>query len=447
MYYLYNLLACLALTAALPVLLARGVVERGFYRRLRQGLGELPQDVVARVAGRRCIWLHAASVGEIVAASAIVREIKRVMPKRPVLLSVYTATGFEMACRIVPEAAGVLFFPFDLPWLVAKFLDAIKPRAFIMVETELWPNFLREAKKRGVCTMLVNGRISDRSAKQYKYMYGLLRDMLDNVDVFCMRSRLDADYILHLGADPARVFITGDTKFDQTYTAVSPAEVETLRTAFGLQDRRPLVVAGSTHPGEEREVFAAMEVVRQAHRQAGLVIAPRKTERAAEVAALAKQSGFTPVCRTALSADDGQELCHDTVILDTIGELGRVYSLADVVFVGGSLVKLGGHNVLEPAAHGKPILVGPHMDNFRESFALLAGRGACLTVRNGRELGEAICRILADPARQAAMADNARAVLTENRGAAAKSVDHLQNLLAEDEASHEATGSTADLSI
>lgn len=447
MYYLYNLLACLALTAVLPVLLARGIVERGFYQRLRQGLGKLPQEVVARVAGRECIWLHAASVGEIVAGSAIVREIKRQMPQRPVLVSVYTATGFEMACRIVPEAEGVLFFPFDLPWLVAKFLDAIRPRAFIMVETELWPNFLREAKKRGVHTMLVNGRISDRSARQYKYMYSLLQDMLDNVDVFCMRSRLDADYILRLGADPARVFITGDTKFDQTYTAVTAAEQAALRVEFGLQDCHPLLVAGSTHPGEEQEVFTAMQIVRQTYPRAGLIVAPRKTERAAEVAAQAVQAGFTPVCRTALSTSVGQVRDHDTVILDTIGELGRVYSLADVVFVGGSLSRLGGHNVLEPAAHGKPILVGPHMDNFRESHALLAARGACVTVRSGRELGTKIQEILADPERQAAMADSARAVVAENKGAAAKSVSHLRKLLAEDGASNAATGSTADISL
>ncbi|SDF72303.1 3-deoxy-D-manno-octulosonic acid transferase [Sporolituus thermophilus] len=428
MQLLYNLLAIVLVVLATPVFLARALTTAGFGERLRQSLGFLPADVIARVAGRGCIWLHAASVGEIVATSPVVKEIRRQLPDYPVLISVVTETGYSMAKRIIPEADGHIYFPLDLPFLSERVVGLIRPRAFLPVETELWPNFLRAARRYGVQVMMVNGRISDKSFMRYPYLGSVLRDMLQTVARFCMQSAIDAEYIIGLGADPHKVVVTGNTKYDQTYTAVSPDEQAQLFVRLGLAGRRPVVVAGSTHKGEEEEVLTAFAKVRSVFPEAALVVAPRDIARADEIAGLAKERGFTARRRTALA--QATEAGHDLVILDTIGELGRIYSIADLVFVGGSLVAKGGHNILEPAAHGKPVLVGPHMFNFKEIYALLSDRGACQTVQDGAELGDAMVRILQDKEVRATMSAGALAVVEENRGAAGRTVLYLKELMA-----------------
>ena len=340
MWLLYNLVVLLAVVLALPVFLVRLAKEQGFGRRWRQSLGFLPATVLQAVARRQCVWVHAASVGEIVAASPIVREIRRQMPQRPILVSVVTTAGYAMANRIMVEADAVMHFPLDLSFVTAQVIKTVSPAAFVLVETELWPNFIRQLSYRQTPIVMVNGRISDRSAKRYGYLGTILTDILAAISLFCMQSEQDARHIKALGADPDRVMVTGNTKFDQTYSDISAAAREDLYHTLQLDQSSPVIVAGSTHPGEEELVSAAFQTVRQQYPGAQLVLAPRQILRAADVESLLGRSGWQVVRRTALVDYTGAK--PDIILLDTIGELGLIYSLGDIIFVGGSLIPQGG---------------------------------------------------------------------------------------------------------
>lgn len=427
MHLLYNLLALVLVVLAAPVFLYRLIREAGFGERLKQSFGWLPPETVAKVANKNAIWLHAASVGEIVATSPMVKEIKKEMPDSVVVISVVTASGYDMAKRIIPEADGVIFFPLDLPWLSCHVVKKIAPQAFLLVETELWPNFLKASRKSGIPVMMVNGRIGDKSFGNYRYLGSVLQDMLQTVVKFCMQSSIDAQYIIKLGADPQRVMVTGNTKYDQTYTDVSEEEQKLLISQYGFAEQRPIIIAGSTHKGEEESLFASFCKIRNRFPQACLVIAPRDIQRADELVSMAAASGHKAVKRSKLEKDTAGN--HNTVILDTIGELGRVYSIADVVFVGGSLIPQGGHNILEPAAHGKPIVVGPHMFNFKDIYALLSDRKACITAEDPDLLTDKLLAVLENKELSETMSKNARAIIEENRGAAHKNTLQLKLLL------------------
>lgn len=429
MQLLYNLAAILIVILIIPVFLVRAVRERGFVERVRQSLGFFPAGALDKVAKRNCIWVHAASVGEIVAASPLIREFRKAFPKSPILISVVTTSGYEMANRIIKDADSIIYFPLDLPWRAGNILRRIHPRVFMPVETELWPNFLRTARALNIPVMMVNGRISDKSVRQYKYLHSVLDDMIGTVKKFAMQSPIDAEYIMRLGAPPELVTVTGNTKFDQTYTDVSPQEKQALLQSLGLTDNDGIFLAGSTHHGEEPPVLAAFAEVRKQFPKAKLVIAPRELLRVSEVVSLVEKAGFSVRTRTDLQKNGGTG--HDVVILDTIGELGRVYSVGDVVFVGGSLIAHGGHNILEPAAHGKAIIVGPNMFNFKDTHVLFTKRNACVTVRGMQELPSAVCALFANPQERHRMEQETLAIVCENKGASQKTAKILQDFLAE----------------
>jgi len=432
MYLIYNLLAIVLVIGAIPLFIYRTIRETGFSERLRQSFGILPNQELIPVAGKGCIWLHAASVGEIVAASPIVKEIRCQLPERPILVSVVTASGYVMAKRIVREADAIIYFPLDLPGLADRVIRRIRPAAFLPVETELWPNFLKAVRKHHIPVMMVNGRISDKSVARYRYMFSILEEMLDTVERFCMQSTIDAHYIIRLGADPRRVVITGNTKFDQNYTDVTDREKQRLWQELGFSASRPVLLAGSTHKGEEEMLFAAFHTLRQEMPELVMVLAPRETLRVSEIAALAAQQGIVAATRTGLQQEPRHD--HDLVIIDTIGELGKLYSLGDIVFVGGSLVPHGGHNILEPAAHGKAILVGPHMFNFKDTYALFSERDACITVEDATALTAACRQLLQQPETRQTMEQRTLQIVRENQGAAAKSAAYLKQLLQEGKA-------------
>jgi 3-deoxy-D-manno-octulosonic-acid transferase len=431
MWLLYNLIGILVVVLATPFFLFRLFKEKGFGRRWRQSMGFLPPVVLEVVGHRNCVWIHAASIGEIVAASPIVRELRRQMPERPILVSVVTTAGYAMANRIMVEADAVIHAPIDLSLLTANVIDRIRPAAFVLVETELWPNFIRNLSRRKIPIVMVNGRISDRSVKNYKYLGKVLNDILAAITLFCMQSEQDARHIRLLGADPARVIVTGNTKFDQTYGEISEIARQELYQTLHLDASDPVIVAGSTHPGEENTIAAAFALVRQHYPNARLVLAPRQILRAGEVEALF--SSWQVVRRTALANYSGDK--PDVILLDTIGELGAIYSIGDIIFVGGSLIPQGGHNVLEPAAHAKPVLVGPHMFNFKDSYALLTQRNACLTVQSTTELAAAIKDLLSDHDKRKQMGENAAAVIIENRGASTRSAAYIKSIV-EQETEH-----------
>ncbi len=431
MYIVYNLLMILVFVVfVIPYYIYRLFTEKGFSTRFRQQVfGKVYYDEVEKVMRKDCVWIHGASVGEIVATSPLVKQIRKEMPNRPILVSAYTVGGFNMAKQIIPEADAIIYFPLDLPFVAESMVKRIHPGVFMPVETELWPNFLRAIRERNIPVMMVNGRISEKSVKNYRYLYGIWEDMLATVSRFCMQSSIDADYIATLGADKDKIFVTGNTKFDQTYAEVTEEDYKRYKEELGLVGSYPIVMAGSTHPGEEKSLFEAFHKIRAQYADARLVIAPRKITRADEIAKLAASYGYETGFRSKLLEEQEERKHYPVILLDTIGELGRIYAVGDVVFVGGSLNKTGGHNVLEPAAHAKPIVVGPNMQNFKDSYSLLSKVGACKMVNNATELTAELLDIISNDDRRNKMGAASLQVIRENRGADIRTIAYLKELL------------------
>ena len=432
MQLLYNLAAILVVIIIIPVFAIRSIREKGFVERIKQSLGFFPEGALEPVAKKNCIWVHAASVGEIVATSPLIKEFRREFPKSPILVSVVTTAGYEMANRIIKDADSIIYFPLDLPFVSASVLRRVHPRIFMPVETELWPNFLKTARQLHIPVMMVNGRISDKSVRRYKYMFSILTDMIGTVKFFAMQSHIDAEYIKQLGAPEELVTVTGNTKFDQTYTDVTPEEKQNFFSTMGLNADDEILVAGSTHRSEEEYVLNAFRAVRENHPKARLVIAPRETLRTREVIGICKSAGYTVATRTELQKRPPAN--EDIIIVDTVGELGRIYSIGTVIYVGGTLVTHGGHNILEPAAHGKAIIIGYHMENFKETHALFKSRNACITVNSPEELVEETKKLFDDTKRRTELEEETLKIILENRGAAKKSAVLLRKVITEYEA-------------
>ena len=427
---LYNILMLTAAVVGLPFFAFRFIRERRFRERLRQNLGFFPADTLIRVVGRSPVWFQAASVGEVVAASSIIREFKRQLPDIPVLISSGTISGYDMAQRIIPEADAVIFYPPDLPGMPDRIVGKILPRAYVPVETELWPNFIRSARQRSIPVIMVNGRIGERSVEHYRQMRRMFTKMLDTVVRFCMQSTVDAQYVIQLGADPHKVIVTGNTKYDQNYSQVTTEEKKVLRQELGLLENVPVLIAGSTHRGEEEILLEVLRQIQGKYPNVKMILAPRDVPRSGGIVELVRRAGFVAELRSkmpSLTAEQRAEV--RVVVLDSIGELGRFYSLADLVFVGGSLVSHGGHNILEPAAQGKPILVGPHMFNFRDTYALFSKRNACVTVLDGQELAQKTLELLQNKHTAEQMGREAAQIVAENQGAAVRTVEHLRQII------------------
>ena len=430
MYWLYNILLLIYWATLIPMLIYRLIREEGFYQRIKQSIGFLPEELKDKISNRHAIWVHAASVGEIVAASPIVREMRKTHPDEVIIVSVVTATGFRMAHQIIKGADGILYFPLDLPYLTNRILTIVNPQAIVLVETEIWPNFLRIAADKHIPVMMMNGRISQRSAVRYRMITFFTRRVLSTIRMFCMQSRIDAQYIIDIGADPNKVIVTGNTKYDQTYGIVTEAEKKRFLHELGFAEGTyPIMIAGSTHKGENGSVYKAFVKIRDHFPEAKLIIAPRYIYQADLIIDEGIKHGVTMVKRSDMKAGKPIRPEYDGVILDTIGELGRVYSLGDLIFVGGSLAHIGGHNILEPAAHGKPIVVGPNMFNFVEIFDLLSSRGACVMVKNEKKFIDTCLDILIHPDRAEAMKRSCIEVVQENQGATRKNLEQLQKML------------------
>lgn len=430
MYWLYNMLLLFYWASLVPMLIYRLIREEGFYQRIKQSIGYLPPDLKEKISDRHAIWIHAASVGEIVAASPIVREMRKTHPREVIIVSVVTATGFRMAHQIIKGADAILYFPLDLPYLTNRILSIVNPKIIVLVETEIWPNFLRIADRKHIPVMMMNGRISQRSALRYHMITFFTRRVLSSISVFSMQSRIDAQYIIDIGADPDKVIVTGNTKYDQTYGIVTEEEKKRFLHELGFNEGAyPIFIAGSTHKGENSVVYRAFNKIRDHFPDAKLIIAPRYIYQADLIRDEGIKDKVVMVKRSDMKAGKHVDAIYDGVILDTIGELGRVYSLGDLIFVGGSLAHVGGHNILEPAAHGKPIVVGPNMFNFVEIFDLLSSRGACVMVKNETEFIDTCLDILVHKERADKMKRACVEVVRENQGATKKNLAELQRLL------------------
>jgi 3-deoxy-D-manno-octulosonic-acid transferase len=428
MYLAYSLLSLLVFVVVSPYFAYQALRYQKYVGSLRQRLGFLP--ITLNVDGEPSIWIHAVSVGETLTAKALIADLRAQYPKLRLYLSTTTIAGQQVAKKHLQTLDAVFYFPFDWLFTVRRTLDIVKPRLFVMMETEIWPNLLRECRARGVKTLVINGRISSRSYPRYRLVRPLFRRVLADIDRFCMQSDESARRIVDLGADPARVSVTGSLKFDSLQ---SPAPAphgrprELVLRYFRVAPSRVVLVAGSTMKPEDTAVLRAFARVRSMAPGALLIIAPRQRERFEEVERLAQQEGFTVSRRTALAVDTDPRV--DVVVLDTFGELAQIYQLATLAFVGGSLADCGGHNILEPAVFGKPIVFGPHMQNFREIADTFLASHAAVQVQSERELGEALRNLVADPARRAGLGAAARALVEANRGAKDRTMAVVSELM------------------
>ena len=371
------------------------------------------------------------SVGEVLTARALLPQLKERYPRLRLFLSTTTMTGQQIARNSLQYVDEVFYFPFDLGFVVNRTLALVKPRMFIMMETEIWPNLLRACHRTGVKTVLVNGRISSRSYPRYRLARPFFTRVLLHIDRFCMQGEESARRIIEMGADPDKVVVTGSLKFDSldlpgAGTTADRGRNRVLRY-FRISANRPVIIAASTLKGEEEPIFEAFQRIRARVPDTLLIIAPRKPERFAEVEQQARRGGWKTARRSELPVD--AEPRHDVVILDTFGELAQLYQVATAVFVGGSLVDAGGHNILEPAVFGKAIVFGPYMQNFAEIARTFLENDAAIEVHSGRELEHTLLGLLNDPVRRARLGAAARALVEANRGARGKTMTAIARVL------------------
>jgi 3-deoxy-D-manno-octulosonic-acid transferase len=434
MYTLYNLLFNLAFILAFPYLLLRaawgkhGVLER---------MGRLSGQKTGKLRGRKVIWFHAASVGEVKALSVIIPQVRRNHPEYELVISTLTKTGKADAEKALEGKGMVFFVPVDLKRFVRRTLRKIKPVALILVETELWPNLIREAKKSGCFVGLVNGRISERSLRKYQLVKSLFAETLRYLDLLCVQSEEYKQRMLLLGAEEGRIVITGNLKFDRLLLADGCQDADQIRKSLHISQDQRVLVAGSTREGEEQILLLVFKRLKQQYPNLIFVLAPRHLNRLSQIEGFVSVEGLDFVRRTQLDessskhAQEGESpLNHRSLILlDTMGELSRLYCLADVAFVGGSLVPVGGHNLLEPAIYGVPVLFGPHVDNFKEEARILVESGGGIQVHDQEELLRELTELLSDNERRKALGQKAREAIERETGVAKETTDLIFSAL------------------
>jgi 3-deoxy-D-manno-octulosonic-acid transferase len=424
--FLYSAALGLAMLAGLPYWIFQ-MARHGKYRAgLAERLGRVPARLRLPTAAEPAIWVHAVSVGEVLAVAGLVEELQRRFPRHRIFVSTTTDTGQALARKRFGEA-NVFYFPMDFAFAIRGYLRALQPRLVIIAETEFWPNFLRLAHASGARIAVVNARISDRSLPRYRRWRGLLRGVLDHVDLLLAQTAEDAARLREIGATEERVRVAGNLKFDIPVPA-APAVVAMLRKSLAATEARPVLVCGSTVDGEEPLLLKAFENVLVPHPRAMMVLAPRHPERFAVVAALLEQMSIRFSRR---SVWNGEDLGGGVLLLDTIGELAALYALADIAFVGGSLVPRGGHNILEPAQRGVPIVVGQHTENFRDIVSLFRSRNA-VRVAGPAELPLVFLDLLANDhdEERRALGQRAAETMRSQVGATARTVSALEELLA-----------------
>jgi len=424
---LYSLLYTVGLAAALVASLPYWLFQMARHGKYRKGfaerLGKFPSRLQVPEHPEPVIWVHAVSVGEVLAVAGLVEELQKRFSQHRIFVSATTDTGQALARKRFGET-NVFYFPMDFGFAIRPYLRALRPQLVVIAETEFWPNFIRLAHASGARIAVVNARISDRSWPRYHRFRGLLRRLLENVDLFLAQTQEDATRLQDIGARPERVRVTGNLKFD-ILSSPPPAIVENLRNSLAATAAGPVFVCGSTVEDEEPLLLKALENVLVQHPRAVMVLAHRHPERFPAVAALLEQMSIR-FCRR--SAWNGEPLGAGVLLLDTIGELSALYALADIAFVGGSLVPRGGHNIIEPAQHGVATVVGNHTENFRDIVRLFQGRDAVRIV-GPAELPLVWLELLANDAERKALGQRAAQTMRSQIGATQRTADEIQQLL------------------
>ena len=425
MYLAYSLLLSLGLLVLIPHFIFQALAHGKYINGLRQRLGTVPP-----VNAKPVIWLHCVSVGETQAARPLAQRLKQQFPHHSLVVSTITRTGQNLAHDVFRnQATSIIYFPFDWRWTARRALKAINPDAVLIMETELWPNFLRECKARQIPVALINGRISRQSFRRYKLITFFLRRVLASLSIAVMQSEMDAERLAELGMPKERLFTAGNLKFDAEVAGGLTSKTEEIRTRFGLDTGEPLILAASTHSNEEEILLDAVKQLGKVR----LMVAPRHPERFKEVATLIQQSGLSWTRRT--NPPDAGDTNATVILLDTIGELPATYELAQIVFVGGSIVDKGGHNVLEPAASGVAVVTGTHTHNFQTIVELMHEAHAIVQLpplegcAAADEVAYALRKLLENAKERAELGRRAKQLVADNQGAANRTIELIAPML------------------
>lgn len=416
MFIVYDLIFLVFALISLPVYIARRKFHPGFMMRL----GFLPGGLIFN----RPIWVHAVSVGEASAVRGLVEALRQAYPGKKFVISTVTPTGNKIARSIIREGDAAIYLPFDFSFVVSSVLGRVNPCLFVLAETEIWPNLIRALAKRKVPIAVVNARISDRSMPRYRLIKFLAKPVLNRISAFCAQTEIDASRLLVLGVAKEKIRTTGNMKFDSR-----PQVLTFDNISLGLSQNQQLLVCGSTHPSEEAVILKVYKNLLVKFPGLRVLIAPRHPERAREVSELISKEGLEPVFLSRPGSVNNREKVA-VFILDTIGQLFSCYALADIVFVGGSLVKIGGHNILEPAWQGKPVIFGTQMFNFRDITDMFVRNKAGIMVNNAAELEDRISFLLDNPAAAKELSRRAQALIAQNQGATMRNLEIIKKVYA-----------------
>jgi len=414
MFILYDLIFLIFILIYLPIYLFKGKFHRGFLARL----GVLPKGL----ALDRPIWVHAVSVGEAKSVRGLIEELRKMYPHKKFVISTVTPTGNKIALGLKKPGDLVTYLPLDFSFIVQGVIKRVDPALFIIAETEIWPNLITCLYQKGIPIVTVNARISEVSFKGYSAIKLLIKPLLNKINLFCSQTVSDAERLKKLGVAAEKIKVTGNMKFDQ----LAPIQASGYRERLGLGLGERLFVAGSTHPGEEEIILGVYKSLLPDFPGLKLLIAPRHPQRAAQLLKIVSGLGLSGLEISKLSSQRSFGAANPVFILDTVGELANFYTAADIVFVGGSLVKKGGQNILEPAACGKPVVFGPHMFNFRDIAEMFLKNNAAIMVKDSGSLLTAVARVLKDGSLAAQLSANAASVIPKNQGATQKNSQALR---------------------
>lgn len=418
MIILYNIISLVIIIFYLPIYLFKRKFHKGFLLRL----GFLPKNLLLD----RPIWIHAVSVGEVMAVKGLVTELRKIYPGKKFVFSTVTPAGNKIAKSLLKEGDFLTYLPLDLSFIVKSIITKINPGIFILAETEIWPNLISCLYKRNIPIITINGRISDASFQGYLALKFLIKPILQKIRLFCVQTEQDALRLGFLGANKGDIKMSGNLKFDISCSLASLDKYIQNRSRLALGTKDRFIVAGSTHPGEEEIILGVYKELLVSFPYLRLLLAPRHPERSTRLAAVVSEFGFCSILTSLIPASCPS---NPVFILDSIGELFSLYTAADIVFVGGSLVKKGGHNILEPASLAKPVLFGPHMFNFRDIADLFLRQNAVIKVSGKDELKSRITELLNNPSRAQEMGQRACRVILQNQGATKKTMQLIKSVL------------------
>jgi len=395
-----------------------------YHKDFKERLGIFPEHLLKEIKGKDVVWVHAVSVGEIMAARNFCDRFLNKYPSKKLLISTVTKTGNDMAKKFFSKRASIIYLPLDLSWIIQKVLDKLSPQLFIMMETEIWPNLINSLSLRRIPVIIMNGRISPKSFSRYMKIKFLMKPILKKISLFCMQNTSYAQNIKAMGAPEDRIVVTGNMKFDAALKTLEHKDPNIIRKELGINPDEKVFIAGSTHPGEDEIILEVYRELLKDFKDLRLIIAPRHIERAKDIEMLAKTMKFSPT-KISTIHDPRSTIHHPVLILDTMGRLSELYSIATVVFMGGSLVPKGGQNILEPAILGKAIVFGRNMFNFSDITSFFLNKKAAFTAQSKNHLLELIKKILSDRNLENQTGARAKAAVEENLGASRRNLEEV----------------------